>query len=179
MISQDSLLYGQCHLFAIALHDLTGFPLLAATANYGRRVLVHCWVRAPGDAVIDASGLTTTEYSLSRYPDGDQAEVAEISRAALMTLGEGRGWASKPSVAADLDAARQYVLRMFSVPWPGEQSANAQGKPVVSWWQAREGHPVVFSNVVYESEDERDLVVWDFEGVDVDEIAGREQPSHS
>ena len=89
--TEEMFLHGKCHLFAIALHRLTGLPL-AATLDVEpwseRTVLVHAYV-IDGDDRIDVRG----RFGLEDI--GELFEVAEpwetpIGAEDLMLIGTGR-----------------------------------------------------------------------------------------
>ncbi len=50
---QDKYLFGYCDCLAIALHELTGYPIKAAIDG---KQLMHAWVEVTPDLIIDAKG---------------------------------------------------------------------------------------------------------------------------
>jgi hypothetical protein len=64
----DPYLHGECHLLALALHELTGAPLYAVMETEGERAgcLVHAFVAA-GDHVVDLRGRRTREMMLQDF----------------------------------------------------------------------------------------------------------------
>jgi hypothetical protein len=89
---EEEHLHGKCHLFAIALHRLTGLPL-AATLDIDmwseRTVLVHAYVM-DGDQVIDVRGRFETDTIEQDFEVNDHWEALGISEEDLMLLGSRR-----------------------------------------------------------------------------------------
>lgn len=92
MSTQHTLLHGDCHLFAIAIHEMTGLPILAALVfdhDIDADALVHAWAGSSQNECIDASGLTDARASLQHYPDGYQADICMMTPRQLLEIGEG------------------------------------------------------------------------------------------
>jgi hypothetical protein len=129
--SVDRYLHGECHLLAIALHQMTGFPLIAATVfdeGIGKVALVHCWIQLPGQYLLDASGLTTVKYSLQFYPEGDMAVVSAISLKKLLKIGSGSD-ATLQSQEADLEKAKEFAKQLLRDPDVVEYMSNHVVRP--------------------------------------------------
>lgn len=92
MSTQHTLLHDDCHLFAVVLHEMTHLPILAAIVydhDIEADALVHAWAGSSPNECIDASGLTDTQTSLRRYPDGYQADICTMTPKQLLMIGEG------------------------------------------------------------------------------------------
>lgn len=89
---EEEHLHGKCHLFAIALHRLTGLPL-AATLDVDmwteRTVLVHAYV-LDGDHAIDVRGRFAVDTIDEDFEVNDHWDVVNISEEDLMLLGSRR-----------------------------------------------------------------------------------------
>jgi hypothetical protein len=89
---EEEHLHGKCHLFAIALHRLTGLPL-AATLDVDmwseRTVLVHAYVMN-GDQAIDVRGRFAIDTIDQDFEVNDHWDVTGISEEDLMLLGSRR-----------------------------------------------------------------------------------------
>jgi hypothetical protein len=89
---EEEHLHGKCHLFAIALHRLTGLPL-AATLDVDmwteRTVLVHAYVMN-GDQAIDVRGRFAIDTIEQDFEVNDHWDVVGISEEDLMLLGSRR-----------------------------------------------------------------------------------------
>lgn len=89
---EEEHLHGKCHLFAIALHRLTGLPL-AATLDVDmwteRTVLVHAYVM-DGDQGIDVRGRFAVDTIDGDFEVNDHWDVVNISEENLMLLGSRR-----------------------------------------------------------------------------------------
>lgn len=118
---RDLYLYGSCHLLAVALHRLTGRPIVAALAydeDIDKEALIHCWVELDGEELLDAGGITSAKSSLQNYPDGDQAAVMAISESGLLALGEGSKLdemapCAKRDFEQRLEAAGKYAKQLI------------------------------------------------------------------
>lgn len=92
MSTQHTLLHDDCHLFAVVLHEMTHLPILAAIVydhDIEADALVHAWAGSSPNECIDASGLTDTQTSLRRYPDGYQADICTMTPKQLLMIVEG------------------------------------------------------------------------------------------
>nr|WP_250807795.1 hypothetical protein [Neorhizobium tomejilense] len=97
-------LHGKCHLLAIALHDITGFPMRAyldtAWVEKGDEeiemvVLVHAFV-VDGEEAIDVRGRVPLDDVLGDYFEIATEEwIVEPTEEDLFKLGEGRHRVSK------------------------------------------------------------------------------------
>ncbi len=89
---EEEHLHGKCHLFAIALHRLTGLPL-AATLDVDmwteRTVLVHAYVM-DGDQAIDVRGRFAVDTIDEDFEVNDHWDVVNIPEEDLMLLGSRR-----------------------------------------------------------------------------------------
>jgi hypothetical protein len=89
----ESYLHGQCHLFAVALHKVTGLPLRAAVGwsdDIDGEVLVHAWVETPEGRVVDAAGFRSYEDVLETYGEDEDPVRCGMTEKGLVLLGEGR-----------------------------------------------------------------------------------------
>lgn len=93
--AEDALLRGACMGLAIALHDRTGWPIMAVTEAYnvydgraGGGSAAHWMVRRPDGMLIDVLGAHTEEDVLWEYDNGEEGEdaivIAPSSRANAM-----------------------------------------------------------------------------------------------
>ena len=81
--------HGDCPIYAIVLHELTGFPLMAMldySEEIEKVVLVHAFVEYKGKA-LDSTGIRSIEDIESDYPIETEAWVEEISPQDLINLG--------------------------------------------------------------------------------------------
>lgn len=91
----DNFLYGECPLFAIALHRITGLPLYAFTGyddDVESEVLVHAYVRLSPKLILDIKGPRKFETMLEDFeddPGAEEGEEAAISVEELVELGLG------------------------------------------------------------------------------------------
>lgn len=96
-----ALMNGQCHALAAALHDETGWPILAVTTvNHAEQLRTgrpfdlardgahHVVVAAP-DGILDAKGHRTLEDLLADLPDGDEHHLIPLTREQTLALGDG------------------------------------------------------------------------------------------
>jgi hypothetical protein len=89
---EEEHLHGKCHLFAIALHRLTGLPLAAmldVDMWSERTVLVHAYVMN-GDQAIDVRGRFPIDTIDQDFEVNDHWDVTGISEEDLMLLGSRR-----------------------------------------------------------------------------------------
>jgi len=99
------MLHGRCHLFAAALHELTGKPLgawLDTDLETEATVLVHACV-LDGDFGIDVRGRMPLDDMLDEFDTFDP-ELAALSLEELMLLGHGT--ATVPEDDPEMTAAR-------------------------------------------------------------------------
>ena len=84
---------GDCPIFAIALNQLSRWPLFALVehdANLGKLVLVHAYVKSPEGRMLDAAGLEdSSEHLLEEFPHEGGAYEMAIEKAELLAIGYG------------------------------------------------------------------------------------------
>lgn len=88
--NEELMLHGRCHLFAAALHELTGKPIgawLDADLETEATVLVHACV-LDGDFGVDVRGRMPLDDMLDEFDTFDP-ELAVLSLEELMLLGHG------------------------------------------------------------------------------------------
>ena len=121
----EQYLHGNCHLFAVALHRLTGLPIEAALDTdlmTGRNVLMHAYLR-DGDRILDLAGRRDWEVMLQSFDAFRPTRVAMTPRQ-LLGWGEPR----PDSKRVDRDIARaaivaRRVLDQVDRPEPTRQAA--------------------------------------------------------
>ena len=91
----DNFLHGQCHLFAIALHRLTGLPLAGAIDidfyNESHTYLLHAYVELNNEMIIDVAGVRTRKSMLADFDHVDPA-LSYFTEKELLQLGEGKSY---------------------------------------------------------------------------------------
>jgi hypothetical protein len=101
---------GDCPIFAIALHRLSGFPLMALI-EYNERlnstVLIHAYVKIDNRWRLDASGEVDVPWLIAKYPNTGNVEEVEISESDLLELGYGRS--KCPSLQEVLPYAKEVL----------------------------------------------------------------------
>lgn len=115
----DDLLHGRCHLFALALHTATGWPLKAwmdVDDAINRPCLVHAFVVPQGvdDATcwaVDVRGLRDAHDLLDEFETFDPW-LESVRAEQLLQLGEGRKRRT-PEVRARIDALAPLVARLL------------------------------------------------------------------
>ena len=104
---------GDCPVFAIALHKLSGLPLMGIV-DYDEDIddwaLVHAYVKQ-GENAIDASGLTTVEDILAEYPNSGEAEEVEFTIPDLIKIGYGNQH-NCPSLTEVIPIAKQLLTNL-------------------------------------------------------------------
>lgn len=119
--------YGACGALAIALHDATGWPIVAITDAHnvygedaGGGSALHWTVRTPEGLLLDVDGLHTTEELVSEYEgdaDEGQAAAGTSSRAdAWEWYGECQG------APVPLSLARTFVAPVLALRESGNQA---------------------------------------------------------
>jgi len=94
-VTEDEIstyLHGRCHVFAIAMSELSGLPMRAVVTfndDLDRFCLVHAWVEWPDGRALDAAGLRDVEEMLEDYDDADPDDAAPITAKQLLRYGEG------------------------------------------------------------------------------------------
>jgi len=84
---------GDCPIFAIALHRLSKFPLMALVEydeELGSTVLIHAYVKLDDRWRLDITGETDVDWMLQKYPNNGNAEEIEIGEKDLLELGYGK-----------------------------------------------------------------------------------------
>jgi hypothetical protein len=84
---------GDCPIFAIALHRLGGYPLMALVEygdEVGATVLIHAYVKHDNKWRLDINGEGSVEWYLEKYPNNGDAQEVEISEKDLLELGYGK-----------------------------------------------------------------------------------------
>jgi hypothetical protein len=96
----DQFLHGDCPIFAVALHRLTGYPiygLVEFDEVIGHTVLIHAYVKAPDGKLIDASGdESTVETILDVFPNNGESEEITMTDKQVLKIGYGKQ--KKPDV---------------------------------------------------------------------------------
>ena len=112
---RERWLHGRCALFAVALHRLTGLPIMAwidADPGIPDPVLVHAFV-LDGEAALDAWGRRDPDDLLSEYEHWDP-ELVAMTAAEVLAIGEGSD--IDPSVVAEAAADAALVAARFAPP---------------------------------------------------------------
>jgi len=81
--------YGDCPIYAIVLHEITGLPLMAMldySEEIEKTVLVHAFVSYNGKA-IDSEGIKDIQDIEDEYPIETEAWISEITPEELLQLG--------------------------------------------------------------------------------------------
>jgi hypothetical protein len=108
----DNFLHGQCHLFAIALHRLTGLPLAGAIDidlyNESHTSLLHAYVELNDEMIIDVSGVRTRKSMLADFDHVDPDFTYFIEKE-LLQWGEGKKYIDEE---AKLSLQKAYVVAL-------------------------------------------------------------------
>lgn len=115
---------GDCPIFAIALHRLTGRSLGALLEHDGTRdVLIHAFVLLDeSGAILDASGVSSIEDVLAEFPHNGGAILCHVDEDELMNIGYG---ANAPSVVDDdVLAAAMAVVEEHQYDIPVQMEAS-------------------------------------------------------
>jgi len=90
----EYLLYGECAIFAIAMHKLTGLPLYGITGydwEVELETLVHAYVRLDAKTIVDIRGPRSYDVMLDDFADEiSDATEARFTVSELARLGLGR-----------------------------------------------------------------------------------------
>lgn len=89
---EELMLHGRCHLFAVAMSDLTGYPIgayLDTDIDTDGTVLVHAFV-VDGEDGIDIRGRMPIADIIEDEFDTFQPEFTMMSREDVLLLGHGR-----------------------------------------------------------------------------------------
>ena len=98
-MNQEDYLYGDCHIFAQALHEVFGYQMKLAIDEFDleleKEVLVHafCYV---GNQIIDARGVSNATETLEPY-DYNEVTFRKIEQADLEGMME-EGFVHRPEV---------------------------------------------------------------------------------
>lgn len=94
---QDDYLYGECHVFALALQEVFGYQMKFALDEFDeeleREVLIHAFC-FEGDHVIDARGISHASDVLEPY-DYNDVHFEEVELSALEQMMES-GFVHRP-----------------------------------------------------------------------------------
>jgi len=85
----QDFIHGDCPIYAIALHELSGLPLMAMldySDEIDKTVLVHAFVMH-NNKVIDAEGYKTIDDIEDEFPIENEAEVVNITPKELIKIG--------------------------------------------------------------------------------------------
>ena len=110
---EGEFLHGKCHLLAVALHELTGYPIgayLDTDIETERTVLVHAFVLDADDG-IDIRGRMPSDDIIEDEFDKFEPEFVVLSREDVLLLGHGRRTISQKNV--DLVTARQLAASLI------------------------------------------------------------------
>jgi hypothetical protein len=115
-----AFIYGQCHGLALALHNRTGWSLVAIVDDTG--ACGHVCVRRPDGAIIDVTGAHTSEEMTSACA----GQIRDIDTHYIHDLESQHGWAqAEPdSAAAWVDAViarAESPTRISAMAKPGLQ----------------------------------------------------------
>jgi hypothetical protein len=110
---EELMLHGRCHLFAVAMNELTGYPIgayLDTDIETERTVLVHAFV-VDGDYGIDIRGRTPIDDIINGEFDTFNPEFVLLSRENVLLLGHGRRTISQKN--PELVTARKLALTLI------------------------------------------------------------------
>lgn len=103
---------GDCPIFAIALHRLSGYPLMALVEydeELNSTVLIHAYVKLDNRWRLDATGEVDVPWILAKYPNNGNAEEIEITEKDLLKLGYGKSQC--PSLQEVLPYAKEVLTQ--------------------------------------------------------------------
>jgi hypothetical protein len=103
---------GDCPIFAIALHRLSGRPLMALVEyneELNSTVLIHAYVKLDNRWRLDATGEVDVPWILAKYPNNGNAEEIEIAEKDLLALGYGKSQC--PSLQEVLPYAKEVLTQ--------------------------------------------------------------------
>ena len=103
---------GDCPIFAIALHKLSGLPLMALVEydeESQSEVLIHAYVRQDARWCIDSSGAVDIPWMLEKYPNNGDAYEVPLTEKELLKLGYGNNMAACPTLQQVLPDAKQVL----------------------------------------------------------------------
>jgi hypothetical protein len=96
---------GDCAIFAVALNNLTGYPIYGLIENGN---LIHAYVKTSNGTIIDASGTDTSIADmLQEFPNEGNAEEVQLTAKQVIDIGYGKGYV--PDVAKATEAAKQLL----------------------------------------------------------------------
>ncbi len=110
---EEEFLHGKCHLLAVALHELTGYPIgayLDTDIETERTVLVHAFV-VDGEDGIDVRGRMPIDDIIEEEFDTFEPEFVTLTREDVLLLGHGRRTISQKN--PDLVTARQMAVALI------------------------------------------------------------------
>ncbi|MCS4088448.1 hypothetical protein [Rhizobium sp. BK176] len=122
---EELMLHGRCHLFAVAMSELTGHPIgayLDTDLETGGTVLVHAFV-VDGDDGIDIRGRMPIDDIIEDEFDTFEPEFALLSREDVLLLGHGRRTISDRN--RELSRARQLAAALVERLDHGRQNSFA------------------------------------------------------
>jgi hypothetical protein len=145
-----AFIYGQCHGLALALHNRTGWPLVAVVDDNG--ACGHVCVRRPDGQIVDVTGAHISEEMASAFA----GQILDTDTHYIHDLESQHGWASAEpdSAAAWVDAviaraesptrisamakpALQITMQIDSdlelkIEWPGAMHLNVYVRRIPS-----------------------------------------------
>lgn len=93
----ENLLYGECPVFAIAMHKLTGLPLYGVTGYDGdidAEALIHAYIRLDAETIVDIRGPRSYDEMLDDFDVTTMSDIDEstftVSELAKLGLGRAR-----------------------------------------------------------------------------------------
>jgi len=102
---------GDCPVFAVALHKLTGYPiygLVEYDEDINKTVLIHAYVKAPDGRIIDAIGdESTVEDILTEFPNSGEVEEVPMTEQEVLSIGYDSS--NKPNLYQALEVAKQVL----------------------------------------------------------------------
>ena len=86
--AQEACLWGQCHALALALHESSGWPLVAV---YEDDDIIHVAVKIPDGRLLDAGGYHNA-YEIAEYYDRTLDDISEVTQAEVEALADSNDW---------------------------------------------------------------------------------------
>jgi hypothetical protein len=115
LTAQYRFSYGDCHILAMRIHRLTGWPIATFCDSCGPHT--HAFVRHPDGDIVDVNGKQTEqEFRLrwAAYCDGMAEEIREWTIPEL----EASIWDTDPQFNGSVRAARDVAGRLLaSLGW--------------------------------------------------------------
>ncbi len=114
-IDRDLYLHSRCHIFALALHEVTGYPIKALwdaepfydDADEGPPALVHMWVESPSGRKLDASGRLKEKDLEAEFGDINEPDYVDENMSTVKAAMKD-GALSKPK-HGELEKLKQYI----------------------------------------------------------------------